>query len=168
MRNSRLALPLVTAGRLDLAALGIFAVVSRVSMEMSSARLLRGHGLVWHLVPALVAKDRFIFACWFVAPFKRTASRHGRAFRLLHGGRIAALDTTGADLSALLVSRFVGSGRPAVACPATPEPRIKSTQGGYQFCKAGGATSMVPLMVEKYLLLGGGRDDVDPSRLHDL
>ena len=83
------ALPLVVAGRLDLAALGIFAIGAKVAMELSSARLLRGRGLAWHLAPALVAKDLFIFACWFVAPLKRTAVWRGRPYRLLAGGRIA-------------------------------------------------------------------------------
>ena len=83
------ALPLIVAGRIDLAALGAFAIGAKVAMELSSARLLRGRGLAWHLAPALIAKDLFIFACWFVAPFKRTAEWRGRPYRLLPRGRIA-------------------------------------------------------------------------------
>ena len=94
------ALPLIVAGRLDLASLGIFAVGAKVAMELSSARLLRGRGLAWRLVPALIAKDLFIFACWFVAPFKRTAEWRGRPYRLLPRGRIAPVDTL-ADVAPL-------------------------------------------------------------------
>jgi ceramide glucosyltransferase len=83
------ALPLVFAGRLDLAALGVFAIGAKVAMELSSARLLRGRGLAWRLVPALIVKDLFIFVCWFIAPVKRTAEWRGRPYRLLPGGRIA-------------------------------------------------------------------------------
>lgn len=85
------ALPLTVAGRIDLAALGVFAIGAKVAMELSSARLLRGRGLAWHLAPALIAKDLFIFACWFVAPIKRTAEWRGRPYRLLPGGRIAPM-----------------------------------------------------------------------------
>jgi ceramide glucosyltransferase len=83
------ALPLIVAGRIDLAALGAFAIGAKVAMELSSARLLRGRGLAWRLVPALIAKDLFIFACWFIAPLRRTAEWRGRPYRLLPGGRIA-------------------------------------------------------------------------------
>ena len=82
---------LLLAGRLDVAAFGLFAIGAKVAMELSSARLLRGRGLAWHLVPALIVKDFFIFACWFVAPFKRTAVWRGRVYRLLTRGRIAPL-----------------------------------------------------------------------------
>ena len=89
-------LPLLVAGRLDLAALGAFSIGAKVAMELSSTRLLRGHGLAWHLVPVLVAKDLFIFGCWFVALFKRTATWRGRPYRLLPGGRIAPLEAAAA------------------------------------------------------------------------
>jgi hypothetical protein len=60
-------------------------------MELSSARLLRGRSLAWRLVPALIAKDLFTFACWFIAPVRRTAEWRGRPYRLLPRGRIAPL-----------------------------------------------------------------------------
>jgi ceramide glucosyltransferase len=94
------ALPLIVAGRLDLAALGVFAIGAKVAMELSSARLLRGRGLAWRLVPGLIAKDLFIFACWFVAPLKRSAAWRGRPYRLLPRGRIAPMDGVGDVASA--------------------------------------------------------------------
>jgi len=45
----------------------------------------------WPDYPSLIVKDFFIFACWFVAPFKRTAVWRGRVYRLLTRGRIAPL-----------------------------------------------------------------------------
>ena len=95
-------LPLLVAGRLDLAALGTFSIGAKVAMELSSTRLLRGHGLDRRFVPVLVAKDLFIFACWFVALFKRTASWRGRPYRLLPGGRIAPVGPASADFAAPL------------------------------------------------------------------
>lgn len=91
-------LPPLVAGRLDLAALGAFAIGAKVAMEISSARLIRGTPLAARFVPVVVLKDLFIFACWFVALFKRTASWRGRAYRLLPGGRITVVATDAAEL----------------------------------------------------------------------
>lgn len=83
------SVPLLVAGRADVAALGAFSLAAKVAMELSSARLLRGRPLTAAFVPVVVVKDIVIFACWFVALFKRTASWRGRSYRLLPGGRIA-------------------------------------------------------------------------------
>ncbi len=90
------ALPLLAVGRSDVAALGAFAIGAKVAMEISSARLIRGRALEPRFVAVVVLKDLVIFACWFVALFKRTASWRGRAYRLLPGGRIAAVSAPAA------------------------------------------------------------------------
>ena len=95
-------LPLLVAGRPDLAALGAFSIGAKVAMELSSARLLRGRGLSARFVPVVVAKDLFIVGCWFVALFKRTATWRGRPYRLLPGGRIAPVVPAATDLTAPL------------------------------------------------------------------
>jgi ceramide glucosyltransferase len=87
---------LLLAGRADVAALGAFAIGAKTAMEISSARLIRGHALPRRFVPVVVLKDLVIFACWFVALFKRSASWRGRAYRLLPGGRIAPLEAAAA------------------------------------------------------------------------
>jgi len=67
------------------------AVVAKVVMELSATRLLRGQPLAARFVPAILLKDVVIFACWFVAPFQRTAWWRDRCYRLLPGGRIEAV-----------------------------------------------------------------------------
>lgn len=92
------AVPLLLSGRADVAALGAFSLAAKVAMELSSARLLRGRALDTTFVPVVVLKDIVIFACWFVALFKRTAAWRGRAYRLLPGGRIAPVAAEAAAL----------------------------------------------------------------------
>ena len=83
-------LPLA-AGSRPLALLGATAIVVKILLEVSVARLLRGVPLAGHLVPVILVKDLAIFGCWFVALFGRTAVWRGRLYRLAPGGRIEPL-----------------------------------------------------------------------------
>jgi ceramide glucosyltransferase len=70
------------------APLVVAVVVLKLALELSAARLLRGTRLPPRFVPVALLKDLVIFACWFVAPFQRTACWRDRTYRLLAGGRI--------------------------------------------------------------------------------
>lgn len=86
------ALPLVATTRRDLAVLGAGVVVAKVLMECTAARLLRGVPLAARFAAAIPLKDLYIFGCWFVALFARTAVWRGRRYRFGKGGRIEPLE----------------------------------------------------------------------------
>jgi ceramide glucosyltransferase len=82
------SLPLLASGSRPLAIMGAAAVVAKILLEVSVARLLRGGPLAGHFVPVILVKDLYVFGCWFVALFARTAAWRGRLYRLSSGGRI--------------------------------------------------------------------------------
>jgi ceramide glucosyltransferase len=84
-------LPLLAAGRLDLAAVAAAVVAAKLLLELSATRLLRGVELAWRFVPVIPLKDIVIFGCWFIALFARTATWRDRTYRLCPGGRIEPL-----------------------------------------------------------------------------
>lgn len=82
------ALPLLAGGSRTLAIAGAAAVIGKILLEVSVARLLRGGPLPGHFVPVILVKDLYVFACWFVALFARTAAWRGRLYKLCPRGRI--------------------------------------------------------------------------------
>lgn len=81
-------LPLVAAGRRDLALVAAIVVAAKMLLEVSATRLLRGVRLAPRFAATIPLKDLFIFGCWFVALFAPTAQWRGRTYRLKPGGRI--------------------------------------------------------------------------------
>lgn len=81
-------LPLFAAGRRDLAALATAVILGKTLLELSAARLLRGTPLAMRFAAIIPVKDIYIFGCWFVALFARTATWRGRSYFLLPDGRI--------------------------------------------------------------------------------
>ncbi len=86
------SLPLFAMGRSDLATLALASIVAKMLLELSAARLLRGVPLAARFLPVIPLKDCYIFGCWFVALFVRTASWRGRSYRLGPEGRIEPLE----------------------------------------------------------------------------
>lgn len=82
------SLPLLATGSETLAIVGAATVVAKILLEVSVARMLRGGPLAGHFVPVILVKDLYVFGCWFVALFARTAVWRGRTYRLCAGGRI--------------------------------------------------------------------------------
>ena len=87
------ALPLLAGGSRTLAIAGAAAVIGKILLEVSAARLLRGGPLAGHFVPVILVKDLYVFACWFVALFARTAAWRGRLYKLSARGRIEPIVT---------------------------------------------------------------------------
>lgn len=85
-------LPLLATGRRELALVAAAIIVAKMLMEVTAARLIRGVPLAARFVPVIPFKDLYIFGCWFVALFARTAVWRGRHYRFGRGGRIEPLD----------------------------------------------------------------------------
>ncbi len=81
-------LPLLAAGRRDLALVAVAVIAAKMLLEISAARLLRGVRLAPRFAATIPLKDLFVFGCWFVAIFAPTAQWRGRTYRLKPGGRI--------------------------------------------------------------------------------
>jgi ceramide glucosyltransferase len=81
-------LPLLAAGRRDLALVAVAVIAAKMLLEISAARLLRGVRLAPRFAAVIPLKDLFVFGCWFVAIFAPTAQWRGSTYRLKPGGRI--------------------------------------------------------------------------------
>ena len=86
------SLPLLAMGRGDLAALAVAAIVAKMLLELSAARLLRGVPLPLRFLPVIPLKDCYIFGCWFLALFVREANWRGRRYRFGPDGRLEPLE----------------------------------------------------------------------------
>lgn len=99
------ALPLLATRRHDLLLVGLGVVIAKVLMEVTAARLIRGVPLAARFVAVIPLKDIYIFVCWFVALFARTAMWRGRRYRFGDGGRIEPLDAPQPATAALPIRR---------------------------------------------------------------